>query len=55
MPPGNGVSVPSPYVEHDRAAWARLREQTPMTLDERDLTHLRGRGDRIDLHEVEQV
>ena len=55
MPPGNGVSVPSPYVELDRAAWARLREQTPMTLDERDLTHLRGLGDRIDLHEVEQV
>jgi type I pantothenate kinase len=26
-----------------------------MTLDERDLTHLRGLGDRIDLQEVEQV
>jgi type I pantothenate kinase len=55
VPPGNGVSVPSPYVELDRAAWARLREQTPMTLDERDLAQLRGLGDRIDLHEVEQV
>jgi type I pantothenate kinase len=55
VPPGNGASVPSPYVELDRAAWARLREQTPMTLDERDLTQLRGLGDRIDLHEVEQV
>jgi len=49
VPPGNGASVPSPYVELDRAAWARLREQTPMTLDERDLTQLRGLGDRIDL------
>jgi type I pantothenate kinase len=55
VPPGNGASVPSPYVELDRAAWARLREQTPMTLDERDLTQLRGLGDRIDLKEVEQV
>jgi type I pantothenate kinase len=55
VPPGNGVSVPSPYVELDRAAWARLREQTPMTLDERDLTQLRGLGDLIDLKEVEQV
>jgi type I pantothenate kinase len=55
VPPGNGASVPSPYVELDRAAWARLREQTPMTLDERDLAHLRGLGDRIDLNEVEQV
>ena len=55
MPPGNGASVPSPYVELDRAAWARLREQTPMTLDERDLAQLRGLGDLIDLHEVEQV
>jgi type I pantothenate kinase len=55
VPPGNGASLPSPYVELDRAAWARLREQTPMTLDERDLTQLRGLGDRIDLNEVEQV
>jgi type I pantothenate kinase len=55
VPPGNGASVPSPYVELDRAAWARLREQTPMTLDERDLAQLRGLGDLIDLHEVEQV
>lgn len=55
MPPGNGASLPSPYVELDRAAWARLREQTPMTLDERDVEQLRGLGDRIDLQEVEQV
>jgi type I pantothenate kinase len=55
VPPGNGASLPSPYVELDRAAWARLREQTPMTLDERDLTQLRGLGDRIDLNEFEQV
>jgi type I pantothenate kinase len=42
-------------VELDRATWARLREQTPMTLDERDVEQLRGLGDRIDLQEVEQV
>ena len=55
MPPGNGASLPSPYVELDRAAWARLRAQTPLTLGEDDLVRLLGLGDRIDLAEVEEV
>lgn len=56
--PGNGgpgSPVPSPYVEFDRAAWSRLRENHPLNLDDADLTRLRGLGDRVDLNEVEEV
>jgi type I pantothenate kinase len=52
---GNSASLPSPYVELDRAAWARLRAQTPMTLGADDIERLSGLGDRIDLREVEEV
>lgn len=52
---GSGPSIPSPYVELDRAAWSRLRENHPLNLDDNDLTRLRGLGDRIDLLEVEEV
>lgn len=51
---GNGP-LPSPYVELDRAAWARLRENQPLNLDSNDLARLSGLGDRIDLTEVEEV
>jgi type I pantothenate kinase len=47
--------VGSPFVELDRPAWSRLRESTPLTLTETDLRGVQGLGDRIDLHEVEQV
>ncbi len=52
---GNGASLPSPYVELDRAAWAALRAQTPMTLSQEDVKRLEGLGDRVDLSEVEEV
>jgi type I pantothenate kinase len=52
---GGAASLPSPYVELDRAAWARLRQHTPLTLTESDLGQLRGLGERIDLKEVEEV
>lgn len=55
MRPPNGHALPSPYVELDRAAWARLRDQHPLSLTEADVTRLRGSGDRLDLAEVEQV
>ena len=51
---GNGA-LPSPYVELDRAAWARLRENQPLSLDAADLARLQGLGERIDLTEVEEV
>jgi type I pantothenate kinase len=54
-PAGGNGALPSPYVELDRAAWARLRENQPLSLNAADLTRLRGLGDRIDLEEVEQV
>ena len=45
----------TPYVELDREAWQALRASTPLTLDEADISRLRGLGDRIDLREVEEV
>jgi len=45
----------TPYVELDRAAWARLRDHHPLSLTQADVTRLRGSGDRLDLAEVEQV
>lgn len=45
----------SPYVDLDRAAWARLREQTPLPLTADELEQIRGLGDFIDLDEVREV
>jgi type I pantothenate kinase len=45
----------SPYVRFDRAQWARLRADTPLTLSEADLAHLRGLNERVSLAEVEAV
>ncbi|GAB3590611.1 type I pantothenate kinase [Angustibacter peucedani] len=55
MANGNGASLPSPYVELDREAWAALRAQTPLTLGADDVERLEGLGDRVDLREVEEV
>ncbi len=49
------ATAPTPYVDLDRAAWSRLRENHPMSLEQRDLARLRGLGDRLDLREVEEV
>src|SRR5690606_9399350 len=51
----NGAVIPSPYVELDRADWARLREEHPMHLDASDVERLRGLGEPLDMAEVEQV
>jgi len=42
----------SPYRHFERNAWAKLRADTPMTLDQTDIDELRGLNDRIDLAEV---
>ncbi len=55
MRPPNGHALPSPYVELDRAAWARLRDHHPLSLTQEDVSRLRSSGDRLDLAEVEQV
>jgi type I pantothenate kinase len=51
-PPSAG---PAGYLEFDRASWARLRANTPLTLTERDLAALRGLGEEISLDEVADV
>ena len=51
----NGHALPSPYVELDRAAWARLRDHHPLSLTQGDVARLRGLGERLDLAEIEQV
>jgi type I pantothenate kinase len=45
----------SPYLEFDRAAWARLRAATPLTLSEADLAELQGLNERVALDEVEAI
>ncbi len=55
MRPPNGHALPSPYVELDRAAWARLRDHNPLNLTLEDVARLRGLGEPLDLEEVEQV
>jgi type I pantothenate kinase len=55
VPPPPSRALLSPYVELDRAAWARLRDHHPLSLTQADVTQLRGLGERLDLAEVEQV
>jgi type I pantothenate kinase len=45
----------TPYVELDRAAWARLAASTPLPLSAAELDRLRGLSDEIDLTEVREV
>lgn len=51
---GSGA-LPTPYVDLDRAAWARLRRNQPLSLSAQDVERLRGLSDPIDLEEVEAV
>ena len=46
---------PSPYVELERGAWAALAKATESPLTQDEITRLRGLGDSLDLHEVQQV
>jgi type I pantothenate kinase len=45
----------SPYLDFDRASWARLRAATPLTLSEADLAELQGINERVSLQEVETI
>ena len=42
----------SPYKTFSRSEWARLRDDTPLTLTAEELEELRGLNDRVDLDEV---
>jgi type I pantothenate kinase len=55
VPQPSTPALLSPYVDFDRAAWARLRDHHPLSLTESDVSRLRGLGDPLDLAEVEQV
>jgi type I pantothenate kinase len=44
-----------PYLDFDRASWARLRAATPLTLGEADLAELQGINERVSLDEVETI
>jgi type I pantothenate kinase len=45
----------SRYLDFERAAWARLRAATPLTLSEVDLTELQGINERVSIAEVEAI
>jgi type I pantothenate kinase len=42
-------------LEFERAEWARLRANTPLTLSESDLAELQGLNERVSLSEVEAI
>ena len=45
----------SPFVDFDRASWARLGESTPLPLTAEELERVRSLGDAVDLAEVREV
>jgi type I pantothenate kinase len=49
------MSDPSPYLTFDRAAWASLRGETPMTLTPDDVAELSGINEELSMTEVEEV
>jgi type I pantothenate kinase len=45
----------SPFVDFDRASWARLGENVPLPLTAEELARIRSFGDPVDLDEVREV
>src|SRR6266481_4092187 len=45
----------NPYRIFSREQWARLRDDTPMTLEPGEFERLRSLHDRLDIHEVEDI
>jgi type I pantothenate kinase len=45
----------SRFLTFDRVAWSHLRDSTPLTLSEADLTTLRGLNDELSMDEVVQI
>jgi len=52
---GGASGQPTPYVEIDRAEWARLAPETATPLSETEVVQIRGLGDRLDMRVVEEV
>ncbi|MGQ0479676.1 MAG: type I pantothenate kinase [Pseudonocardia sp.] len=51
----NGSRSGSPFVDFDRASWARLGEAVPLPLTAHELAQIRSFGDEVDLAEVREV
>src|SRR6185312_13107134 len=47
--------VLSPHRIFSRADWAKLRQDTPMTLSSEEVARLRSLHDRLDMEEVEEI
>src|SRR5215217_8674839 len=45
----------SRFLHFSREEWSRLRNSTPLTLREEDLTSLQGRNEKVSLDEVVEV
>ena len=45
----------NPYRIFSREQWARLRDDTPMTLEPGEFERLRSMHDRLDMNEVEEI
>ncbi len=45
----------SPYANYSRVEWARLRDETPMPLDEAELENLSGLTERVSVEEVVDI
>src|ERR1700682_4141003 len=45
----------NPYRVFSREQWARLRDDTPMTLEPGEFSRLRSMHDRLDMQEVEAI
>lgn len=54
-PHENPGDTGTPFVELSRADWAELAANTPLPLKETEIVQLRGIGDPLDRHEVEEV
>ncbi|HKH09243.1 MAG TPA: type I pantothenate kinase, partial [Agromyces sp.] len=55
MHPSTHASHLSPFIELDRADWARLAPSIPSPLRETEIVQLRGLGEPLDLREVNEV
>ncbi|MCW0216606.1 MAG: type I pantothenate kinase [Pseudonocardia sp.] len=55
QPNGHSRHTSSPFVDFDRAAWAKLGSTTPLPLTAAELERIRSLGDDIDLDEVREV
>ncbi|MCI2957849.1 type I pantothenate kinase [Agromyces atrinae] len=51
----NGLAPSSPFLELDRAAWAKLAPSLPLPLTETEIVQLRGLGEPLDMREVAEV